>query len=139
MSFDWRSVGDGQRVCSPILLCFEVSGSVLKQSPRWLPFQPLVYCLERSESRLVIVDAERAKCILPAVSRLGEGGVAGFLVLDSPRLEPGWVGMQLWSDVMRPQDPAAGSSSPPLLDAVKILPEDDATIFFTSGTYVWFP
>lgn len=103
---------------------------------RWLPFEPLAYCLEQSASRLILLDAERADVILPAVSRLRNGEVAAFLVWDTDALQPSWDGLQLWSDLERLGDDLPGVEHPLPAGSMDILPEDDATIFFTSGTYV---
>lgn len=107
---------------------------------RWLPFNPLVYCLQQSSSRLVILDAERADVVSPAVAKLRKSGVAGFLVWGSAVLHPRWEGLRLWEDVKRLREDQLGILNPPQTDdELDIAPEDDATIFFTSGTYVLQP
>ncbi|KAH8105971.1 hypothetical protein BXZ70DRAFT_998122 [Cristinia sonorae] len=133
--------GDRVAICSRNLPEYLVAfwachliGAVSVMVNAWLPFKPLTYCLEQSASRLVIVDAERADVISPVVPHLRKTGVAGFLVWGSASLRREWDGLKLWSDVMHLRNQSLELLYPPQTDAVTIEPEDDATIFFTSGT-----
>ncbi|TCD70812.1 hypothetical protein EIP91_001502 [Steccherinum ochraceum] len=133
--------GDRVAICSRNLPEYLVAfwachliGAVSVMVNAWLPFEPLTYCLEKADSRLILVDAERADIVAPTIPNLRRDGVAGVLVWDTEVLHAGWDGLRLWSDVMRLRDDQLGLLEPPHVENVVMDPEDDATIFFTSGT-----
>lgn len=93
----------------------------------------MVHCFVHTGSKLIIVDSERADVILPALIELQAGGVTGFMVFAKPSPLRKWCGMQIWSEVMS----SCGQDSSRILpEDPKSLPEDNAAVIFTSGTYV---
>ena len=101
---------------------------------RWLLRPALQECFTRTQSRLIIVDPERADRIEPIVNTLArEGGTRGILVLESHEGNATWEGMQSWNHVL---DRYSGDSREALDYDPGILPEDNSTVIFTSGTYV---
>ncbi|KAL4242043.1 hypothetical protein ABKN59_000591 [Abortiporus biennis] len=101
----------------------------------WLPLQPLLHCIKHSGSRLIISDPERADRLLPALPDLTKAGVGGFIVFDSPVVNPAWEknGIQQWSRFLEYNRSRLDWQSI-LTDSYHITPEDYATIVFTSGT-----
>lgn len=83
----------------------------------------------------MLLDTERADRILPAAAKLQANGVTGFLVLDSPVLHERWKTYQLWEDVLSRYE-TNNDPNKILADDPHMTPEDNATIIFTSGTYV---
>lgn len=84
-----------------------------------------------TESKLIIVDAERADMLEPAVKKLVAGAKStGIVVLESWEGKGSWEGMTTWEDALRnfKNDGKYIANLDPGLT-----PEDDATIFFTSG------
>lgn len=80
------------------------------------------------------MDPERADLMEPIVSRLAdEIGTTGFLVLESHEGKGAWRGMENWAHVY---ESYRGETRRVLEQDPRILPEDNATIIFTSGTYV---
>jgi long-chain acyl-CoA synthetase len=96
-------------------------GAIVVPLNAWMTGEELRYCLADSGARLLVADAERALRLTPhlaalpleavLVARAGTAPVPGALPLE-PLLEEG------------------GDDLP----AVALEPEDDATIFYTSGT-----
>ncbi|RXW25143.1 hypothetical protein EST38_g700 [Candolleomyces aberdarensis] len=92
----------------------------------------LRHCLIHTQCKLIIVDAERADRLEPIVSDFAkEAGTTGVLVLEAQDGGRGrWKGMRPWNEVL---DEYTGP-----LDAITVdpavVPEDNASILFTSGT-----
>ena len=81
----------------------------------------------------MLLDPERADRIFHAVPKLREAGINTFLVFDAPGRSSRWEGIRAWDEAML----ACGHDSEEILrQDPNIEPEDNATIFFTSGTYV---
>ncbi|KAF8076364.1 hypothetical protein FPV67DRAFT_1471446 [Lyophyllum atratum] len=131
--------GDRVGICSrnypEYLVAFwacHLIGAVSVQVNAWLPLDLLQYCLTHTQCKLIIVDAERADRLEPVVQKLlAEAGVNGFLVLESQEGKGQWEGMQSWNSAL---DDYKGNTSEFLASNPEILPEDNATIVFTSGT-----
>lgn len=83
-------------------------------------------CILFTESKLVILDGERATILAGSVSKMVASGVKSPILVIRPgkQLRSGMVGIQ---DAVNPY---LGRSDVPEVD---IEPEDIATIFFTSG------
>ncbi|RDB22581.1 2-succinylbenzoate--CoA ligase [Hypsizygus marmoreus] len=106
-------------------------GAISVQVNAWLPLDALHYCLAHTGSKLVILDSERADRLEPSVDKLvTDAGTNGFLVLEAHEGKGQWKGMQSWNTVL---DNFHGETTD-ILNETEILPEDDATILFTSGT-----
>jgi long-chain acyl-CoA synthetase len=92
----------------------------------WWTSEEMRYGLSDSRPKVLIADGERVERLLPVLDELR---VEAPLVLMTVRHDGGLPdGSERWEDVI---DPAA---APPDLPAVDIDPDDDACIFYTSGT-----
>lgn len=92
----------------------------------------MAYCIARTECKLIILDPERANILEPIVKKLvGDSGSNGILVIESSEIKKSWEGMEDWEAALNDYqgDPRKVLSMDP-----KILPEDNATILFTSGS-----
>jgi len=92
----------------------------------------LHYCLVHTECKLIILDPERADKFEPIANKLVvETGCSGILVLESHEGKGCWEGMKAWTAALEDYrgDPRKILSVDPGL-----VPEDDATILFTSGS-----
>ncbi|KAJ3865329.1 hypothetical protein EV359DRAFT_80598 [Lentinula novae-zelandiae] len=97
----------------------------------WLPAEPLRHCLVQTQCALVIIDPERADRLVSFVHELKLRGVKGVLVLEGHEGKGSWPGMQDWSTIFQNYK---GNYQSVLQQDPQILPEDNATIIFTSGT-----
>ncbi|KAJ3110978.1 hypothetical protein HDU96_006107 [Phlyctochytrium bullatum] len=95
----------------------------------WLKPAEIQYLMLNSEASALIVDPER---LGPLTSKLGEFRRAGLSLLVLARAKTG----QDWKDhgAMRFEDLEALGRGEEDLPQVEILPDDEATIFYTSGT-----
>ncbi|PBK84947.1 acetyl-CoA synthetase-like protein [Armillaria gallica] len=95
----------------------------------WLPLEPLTFCIVHTQPRLLIVDAERAEVLAPAVDKTcAEAGIAAVLVLHPKRIPRG---MENYHTAIDKYD---GTYKDIFKDYPTISPEDNAAIMFTSGT-----
>lgn len=98
---------------------------------RWLPISPLKFCLSHTECKIILFDPERASLLEPIISEFVEQiGSTGFLVFDSTDGKGHWNGMTNFDNAI---EDYRGETKSVLESNVKILPEDNATIMFTSG------
>ena len=116
-----------------------LAGAIVVPLNAWWSGEELRYGLEDSGSKVAFVDTERAERIRPFLG--GLSGLGAIIVTDEHRTEPktplavyepsgGAPPVTEWPFALAlgPVDEAA---SPP---DITIDPEDDATIFYTSGT-----
>jgi long-chain acyl-CoA synthetase len=99
------------------------TGAIVVPLNAWWTGPELEYGLRDSGTKVLVADAERMERLAPHLADLP--GVATIVVRgDVP------AGAVAWTDVVGDPDPAA----PPTLPDVDVRPDDDATIFYTSGT-----
>ncbi|MGE3296579.1 MAG: class I adenylate-forming enzyme family protein [Porticoccaceae bacterium] len=98
-------------------------GAVIVPLNAWLTGGELAYALADSGSRLLVVDAERLASLEPHLSALTD--LAATIVVRGPGALPASV--HAWHDVLA--EPYPTELPPCTLD-----PEDDAAIYYTSGT-----
>ncbi|MFP5413393.1 MAG: class I adenylate-forming enzyme family protein [Gammaproteobacteria bacterium] len=98
-------------------------GAVIVPLNAWLTGGELAYALADSGSRLLVVDAERLASLEPHLSGLTD--LAATVVVRGPDALPASV--HAWHDVLA--EPYPTELPPCTLD-----PEDDAAIYYTSGT-----
>ncbi|KAL0955924.1 hypothetical protein HGRIS_002116 [Hohenbuehelia grisea] len=128
-------VGICSRNCPDYITAFwacHLLGAVSVLVNAWLPLDPLRFCLEHTECKLVLLDPERADLLEPvAADLIRTAGTTGLLVFDSLDGKGHWKDMQSFNYVMDhyPRDPSASLATDPNLH-----PEDNASIMFTSGT-----
>jgi long-chain acyl-CoA synthetase len=99
------------------------AGAIVVPLNAWMTGAELEYCLADSGSRLLIADAERAERLLPHLPSLSLQ--ATIVARAAKPLAPGLLS---YDSVM------AAAPDDGVLPEVALDPEDDATIFYTSGT-----
>ncbi|GLB39775.1 putative AMP-binding enzyme C-terminal domain [Lyophyllum shimeji] len=125
-------VGICSRNCPDYLVSFwaaQLLGAIPVLMNAWLPVEPLGHCLQRTECTVVMLDAERADLLAPAVA--GGRHSTNFLVFDPCVDKDQWPGMDSFPAVV---DNYQGDVTDILGMDPGIMPEDDALIIFTSGT-----
>ncbi|HUH84515.1 MAG TPA: class I adenylate-forming enzyme family protein [Stellaceae bacterium] len=95
-------------------------GAVVVPLNAWMTGDELQYCLADSGARLLVADAERAERVQPHLATLP---LEAVLVARAGAARPGTQRLEMLLD-----------ESSDAMPAVAIEPEDDATIFYTSGT-----
>ncbi|KAJ8489092.1 hypothetical protein ONZ45_g13711 [Pleurotus djamor] len=107
-------------------------GAVSVLANAWLPTDPLRYCLEHTECRLILLDPERADLLESVASDIAtKAGTQGFLVFDSLDGKGYWEHMHCLNEALDAFTMDGSRSAKPTVD---VSPEDNATIMFTSGT-----
>jgi steroid-24-oyl-CoA synthetase len=100
------------------------AGAVVVPLNSWWTGEELQYGLADSGTKVAIVDAERAERIAPYMDSLPD--LEAVIVVRSPSVPDNFLSWDLvFGDV-----PTADVDLP----QVKLAPDDDATIFYTSGT-----
>ncbi len=92
----------------------------------WWTSQEMAYGLKDSSPKVLIADDERIERVLPHLDELRATNSLHLISVRSDRDLP--LDASRWSDVVDPTQAPAG------LPAADIDPDDDATIFYTSGT-----
>ncbi|KAJ3110977.1 hypothetical protein HDU96_006106 [Phlyctochytrium bullatum] len=105
-------------------------GAVVVPVNGWLKPAEIDYVLRDADCAALIVDLERLKPIVPLLPALHSAGLRHVAVARCDKLDARLVkaGVRLFKDVE-----AMGKDADGLPD-VELEPEDDATIFYTSGT-----
>ncbi len=92
----------------------------------WWTSEEMAYGLSDSRPKVLIADAERVERVLPVLDRLRAEAPLHLMTVRYDGELPDDA--DRWEDVIDP------SSAPADLPAVEIDPDDDACIFYTSGT-----
>ena len=92
----------------------------------WWTTPEMEYGLADSRPKVLIVDDERLERVLPVLDGLRAEAPLHLISVRSSRELP--TDAARWDDLIRPDD------APPGLPDAAIDPDDDATIFYTSGT-----
>ncbi|CAN5882193.1 class I adenylate-forming enzyme family protein [soil metagenome] len=92
----------------------------------WWTTPEMRYGLADSRPKVVIADDERLERVLPVLDELRATAPLAVISVRSDRQLP--TEAARWADVVRPETAPAG------LPDADIDPDDDATIFYTSGT-----
>ncbi len=92
----------------------------------WWTTPEMEYGLSDSRSKVLIVDDERLERVLPVLDGLRETAPLHVISVRTDRELP--ADASRWTDVVVPADAPAG------LPEADIDPDDDVTIFYTSGT-----
>ncbi|WP_395107146.1 class I adenylate-forming enzyme family protein [Actinomadura sp. SCN-SB] len=103
-----------------------IAGAVVVPLNAWWTAHELEYGLTDSGAKVLVADAQRAERLAEALPRLGVPAIVARPGTGGARDLP--PGARAWQDVLGDVDPA---TTPP---QVPLDPEDDATIFYTSGT-----
>ncbi|KAK7452629.1 hypothetical protein VKT23_012028 [Stygiomarasmius scandens] len=96
----------------------------------WLPQEQLQHCITKTQCTFVLIDPERADRLVSVIPKLKSSGVAGFAVIENSSNRT-WPGVDDWKRVW---DNYRGDVRRIMTEDPKIVPEDNATIIFTSGT-----
>ncbi|KAG5646575.1 hypothetical protein DXG03_002878 [Asterophora parasitica] len=105
-------------------------GQIFERSVKAAGLFKAVYGIQKG--KLVVLDPERADRLEPVAQKLSaENGVNGILVFESHEGTGEWKGMQSWNSALANYK---GDSSEILKSNLQILPEDNATILFTSAS-----
>jgi len=126
------TVATAMRNCAEWVITFwavHLVGAVAVSVNGWLPVKPLMHCLTITSAKVIIVDPERAARIASHISELRVG--TSILVAAAggpqPRLHHGMASFDAVISQYR-GPPEAWRSEP------EVALDDNATIFFTSGT-----
>ncbi len=92
----------------------------------WWTGHEMEYGLTDSRPKVLIADDERLERVLPHLDAIREGGAMHVISVRSERDLPDDASR--WTDVVRPE------TAPDALPPADIDPDDDACIFYTSGT-----
>jgi long-chain acyl-CoA synthetase len=92
----------------------------------WWTSTEMEYGLSDSRPKVLIADDERVERVLPVLDNLRAVAALHVISVRSDRSLPDDA--STWTDVVRPAE------APPSLPDVEIDPDDDACIFYTSGT-----
>jgi long-chain acyl-CoA synthetase len=92
----------------------------------WWTTEEMEYGLSDSRPKVLIADDERIERVLPILDNLRATAPLHVISVRSDRALP--ADCSRWSEVIIP------SNAPEALPAVEIDPDDDACIFYTSGT-----
>ncbi|KAK7452630.1 hypothetical protein VKT23_012029 [Stygiomarasmius scandens] len=129
--------GDRVAICCrnyPDYLTFfwatQMIGAVAVLVNAWLPQEQLYHCITKTGCTFVLVDPERADKLISIVPKLKSNGVAGLAVIENLS-NRSWPGIDDWKTVW---DKYPGDTSVIMSQDPEIVPEDNATIIFTSGT-----
>ncbi len=133
-----RGIGKGDRVAivmrnypewSVAFWATVVIGAVTVPLNAWLTGPELEYGLQDSGSKVAIMDGERAERVRDHLGALGD--LKSLIVVRPGGPLP--EGTLHWDDLVAAPD-ALAALPDVALPQVDIVPEDDATIFYTSGT-----
>ena len=113
-------------------------GAVIVPLNAWWTAPELAYGLEDSGTTVAVLDGERLARLTPELDRLRQpaGSLAHVVVAregDARQPVPIPAGVDRYDDVMGDAR-AAGAGEQAGLPPAEIAPDDDATIFYTSGT-----
>ena len=92
----------------------------------WWTGPEMEYALSDSRPRVLIADGERIERVLPHLEDLRSGGDLDIIAVRTDAALP--------ADAVRWDEVVDAATAPDALPAVEIDPDDDATIFYTSGT-----
>ena len=115
-------------------------GAVIVPLNAWWTGPELSYGLSDSGSKVAFVDAQRLERLAPHLEKLRAGGLEHVVVARAHEASGSVVvppGVAYLEEVIgrgRRAGVDGGGGDPGALPEVEIAPEDDATIFYTSGT-----
>ncbi|KAJ3742665.1 hypothetical protein DFH05DRAFT_1501677 [Lentinula detonsa] len=124
------------RNCIEYLVAFwacHLIGAVTVMVNAWLPTNLLEFCITYTDSKVLFLDAERANILEQTIAKVVEhNAITAVLVFCVHEGKEAWQGMSSWSEILDRNDGIATNNI--LQETCAILPEDNATIYFTSGT-----
>ena len=101
-------------------------GAAIVGMNAWWTGAEMMYGLQDSRPKVLIADDERLERAIPELDAIREGGSLKVISVRSDRELPDDA--VKWSDIVKPEE------APATLPEAEIHPDDDACIFYTSGT-----
>jgi long-chain acyl-CoA synthetase len=108
------------------------AGAIVVPLNAWWTGTELAYGLADSGSAVLVADPERAERLAPHLDELASGGLRALLVARAELGDALPARAERFEDVLGAAE--ADGTEPGTLPPVELHPEDDATIFYTSGT-----
>ena len=102
-----------------------IGAAVVGMNAWWTPTE-MAYGLTDSRPKVLIADDERLERVVQVLDEVRSGGPVHVIAVRTDRELPSDASR--WNDVVRPE------TAPATLPDATIDPDDDATIFYTSGT-----
>ena len=106
-----------------------LGAAVVGMNAWWTPTE-MEYGLTDSRPKVLIADDERLERVLQVLDNVRSGGAMHVITVRSNRALP--ADASRWADAVTAL--ASGPDAPASLPDAEIDPDDDATIFYTSGT-----
>ncbi|KAF8581157.1 acetyl-CoA synthetase-like protein [Ramaria rubella] len=104
-----------------------ILGAIPTAFNAWLPIEPFLHCINLTTPKVLVLDAER---LAPLISHLSSLHLSVILVHPSSTKHSAGHRVKEWSRVMS----SYGGSVTAWKKESEAVPEDNATLFFTSGT-----
>jgi long-chain acyl-CoA synthetase len=104
------------------------AGAVVVPLNSWWTGEELQYGLDDSGTKVLFADPERAASVAPHIDGIPSLSAESVIVARSSTQKPVPEGMLLWEDVVATVPDSVD------LPAIDVETDDDATIFYTSGT-----
>lgn len=102
---------------------------------RWLPIDVLEFCIINTDCKVLLLDSERADIIEKSLRKLSQHNkMTGFLVFRTHEGKGSWAGMSSWDEALRKGKYQGVDVKKFIQEESSIHPEDNAAIYFTSGT-----
>ncbi|KAF9075840.1 acetyl-CoA synthetase-like protein [Rhodocollybia butyracea] len=125
----WGAVRRRRRLTIPL----DLIGAVPVMVNAWLPVDTLEFCIIYTDCKVLLLDSERADVLEKSIQRIvKQNSMTGVLVFRTHEGRGSWQGMSSWTEMLRRYEEV--NTSAILKEDPGILPEDNAAIYFTSGT-----
>jgi acyl-CoA synthetase (AMP-forming)/AMP-acid ligase II len=99
----------------------------------WLPLDLLEFCITYTNCKVLLLDSERADITEESIPKLVKhNGMTGVLVFRGHEGKGSWRGISSWDEALHKHDTININNF--IQEDFTILPEDNAAIYFTSGT-----
>ncbi|KAJ7647316.1 hypothetical protein FB45DRAFT_893048 [Roridomyces roridus] len=141
---DIYAINKGDRVgicsknCPQYLIAFwacHLLGAVTVLANAWLPAEPLKGCLVNTQCKLILFDTERADKLTSEMDDLRQrAGVTGVLVFNGRDQRSQYQFLESVTKQWLLEPSSVHKKAAVLKEHLVLLPEDNATIVFTSGT-----
>ncbi|KAF5393830.1 hypothetical protein D9757_000035 [Collybiopsis confluens] len=136
------NIGKGDKVglCSrnyiEYLVAFwacHILGGVSVMLNAWLPQESLEFCITHTDCKILILDPERADVLENSIPQLVQANsMTGVLVFRPQEGKGFWKGILSWDQATAEYHNTDLSEF--VQEELGIVPEDNATVYFTSGT-----
>ncbi|KIK68183.1 hypothetical protein GYMLUDRAFT_191347 [Collybiopsis luxurians FD-317 M1] len=108
-----------------------IIGGVPVMLNAWLPQEVLEFCITHTDCKILVLDPERADVLEYSIPKLvEENSMTGVLVFRPHEGKGSWKGISSWDDASH----KFSNTDTSRIVQEDIGPEDNAAIYFTSGT-----